>query len=147
MNKTLLINGPNLNLLGTREPELYGHITLSELEQKLQTMATSLDITLTCIQSNAEHDIVNTLQSSKTEEYQAIIINPAAYSHTSIAIRDTLIAIELPCIEVHISNIYAREAFRKQSLISDIASGSIVGLGTYGYELALRAIHHQLNNN
>ena len=137
--KVLVIHGPNLNLLGTREPEVYGSVTMEEIDQGLKTKASSSDIELETFQSNAEHEIVSKLQDSMNN-VNYIIINPGALTHTSIAIRDALLGIGIPFYEVHISNIFSREEFRHKSYFSDIASGVICGLGTQGYELALNHI-------
>lgn len=141
MFKIMIIHGPNLNLLGQREPDLYGEVTLPELDDMLQKTADTVGLNLTCFQSNAEHEVINTIHRAYREHYDFIIINPAAYSHTSIAIRDALLAIEIPFIEVHISNIAARESFRHHSYLADIAHGVIYGLGTFGYDMALQAAH------
>jgi 3-dehydroquinate dehydratase-2 len=137
--KVLVIHGPNLNLLGTREPEVYGSITMEEIDQGLKIKAGSSNIELETFQSNAEHEIVSKLQDSMND-VNYIIINPGALTHTSIAIRDALLGIGIPFYEVHISNIFSREEFRHKSYFSDIASGVICGLGTQGYELALNHI-------
>ena len=139
----LIINGPNLNLLGQREPQRYGHSTLADITQSLNTLASEWGIKLTHFQSNAEHELINTIQAAKNKA-DFIIINAGAYTHTSIALRDALSAVQIPFIEVHVSNIYAREPFRHHSYLSDIAVGSLAGLGTIGYECALRAAHHRL---
>ena len=137
--KVLVIHGPNLNLLGTREPEVYGSVTMEEIDQALKIKAGSSNIELETFQSNAEHEIVSKLQDSMND-VNYIIINPGALTHTSIAIRDALLGIGIPFYEVHISNIFSREEFRHKSYFSDIASGVICGLGTQGYELALNHI-------
>ena len=137
--KILVIHGPNLNLLGLREPDVYGSTTMEEINQGLLDVANSNDIEIEAFQSNAEHEIVTKLQES-IDQIDYIIINPGALTHTSIAIRDCLLGIEVPFYEVHISNIFAREEFRHKSYFSDIASGVICGLGTQGYELALSHI-------
>ncbi|QCI19957.1 MAG: type II 3-dehydroquinate dehydratase [Buchnera aphidicola (Brevicoryne brassicae)] len=142
VTKILIINGPNLNLLGTRETEIYGNITLSALLKKLEIEAKKLNILLQHIQSNAEHVLIDKIHSSKNE-IDYIIINPAAFTHTSIAIRDALIAVNIPFIEVHISNIYARENFRSHSWLSDISKGVICGLGIDGYIWALKTISNR----
>lgn len=138
MAKILVLNGPNLNLLGSREPERYGHQTLAGICDVLEKLA-SPNHSLSFFQSNAEHDLVNSVHQAKTDGVEFILINPAAFTHTSIALRDALLATEIPFFEIHISNVYAREAFRKQSYFSDIALGVISGFGAYGYELALQA--------
>ena len=135
----LVIHGPNLNLLGVREPEVYGSVTMEEINQGLVDKAASHNIKVETFQSNAEHEIVTKLQASMNQ-IDYIIINPGALTHTSIAIRDSLLGIEVPFYEVHISNIFSREEFRHKSYFSDIANGVICGLGTQGYELALNHI-------
>tara|TARA_B100001564_G_scaffold323421_1_gene303447 strand:- start:1618 stop:2058 length:441 start_codon:yes stop_codon:yes gene_type:complete len=133
----LVINGPNLNLLGTREPEIYGKESLSDVESTLQELSSKHNKTIKFIQSNAEHEIIELIQSSKSENVKFIIINPGPLTHTSIALRDTFLSVEIPFIEVHISNVHKREEFRKKSFLSDISDGVIVGCGTSGYEYAL----------
>jgi len=135
----LVIHGPNLNLLGVREPEVYGSVTMEEINQGLVDKAASHNIKVETFQSNAEHEIVTKLQDSMNQ-IDYIIINPGALTHTSIAIRDSLLGIGVPFYEVHISNIFSREEFRHKSYFSDIANGVICGLGTQGYELALNHI-------
>ena len=137
--KILVIHGPNLNLLGIREPEVYGSVTMEEINKCLEETASSNNIQLEAFQSNAEHEIVTKLQDSM-DHIDYIIINPGALTHTSIAIRDSLLGIGVPFYEVHISNIFAREEFRQKSYFSDVANGVICGLGTQGYDLALRHI-------
>jgi len=139
MNRVLLLNGPNLNLLGSREPGHYGAATLDEILAHLQQQGTSQGIELVSFQSNAEHELIDRVQESPSQDIDFIIINPAALTHTSVGLRDALQAVGIPFIEVHLSNIHAREAFRKESFFSDIAVGVISGLGPVGYELALRA--------
>ncbi|HMI76893.1 MAG TPA: type II 3-dehydroquinate dehydratase [Buchnera sp. (in: enterobacteria)] len=134
----LLLNGPNLNLLGTREPNIYGYMTLSELIEKIRKEAQKLNINLYDLQSNAEHVLIEKIHESKNK-IDYIIINPASFTHTSIALRDALLAISIPFIEVHISNIYARENFRSHSWISDISDGVISGFGIDGYFWALKS--------
>ena len=135
----LLLNGPNLNLLGLREPEIYGSASLQSIEAKLADLARARGHTLAAFQSNAEHEMIAKIQSAKREGFAFVIINPAGYSHTSIALRDAFLAVALPFIEVHLSNVFARETFRHHSFLSDIAAGCIFGLGPIGYELALEA--------
>jgi 3-dehydroquinate dehydratase-2 len=135
----LLLNGPNLNLLGQREPEIYGSASLQSIEGKLADLARARGHTLAAFQSNAEHELIAKIQSAKREGFAFVIINPAGYSHTSIALRDAFLAVALPFIEVHLSNVFARETFRHHSYLSDIAAGCIFGLGPIGYELALEA--------
>jgi len=135
--KILVLHGPNLNLLGTREPETYGRATLGEINDNLTELAHNAGITLTHFQSNGESELIERIQRAIGEGVQFIIINPAAYTHTSIALRDALAATGIPFIEVHLSNIFARESFRQKSYFSDLAQGVICGLGAKGYELAL----------
>jgi 3-dehydroquinate dehydratase-2 len=137
--KILVIHGPNLNLLGIREPEVYGSVTMEEINEGLEETASSNNIQIEAFQSNAEHEIVTKIQDSM-DHIDYIIINPGALTHTSIAIRDSLLGIGVPFYEVHISNIFAREEFRQKSYFSDVANGVICGLGTQGYDLALRHI-------
>ena len=132
------LNGPNLNLLGTREPEIYGSETLQDIETNLLAIAKEENCDLICHQSNAEHELVDLVHSARDEEVKCIIINPGALTHSSIALRDALSGVGIPFIEIHISNIYAREDFRQVSYLSDIAQGVISGLGIEGYELALK---------
>jgi|TARA_B100001750_G_C15370077_1_gene526818 3-dehydroquinate dehydratase-2 len=136
MSIILVINGPNLNLLGTREPEVYGDKSLDQINQELTNIATKNGCILEACQSNSESELVNIIQN-KSEITDYMIINPGAFTHTSIALRDVLLAVNVPFIEVHISNIFSREEFRKNSYFSDIAQGTISGLGFKGYELAL----------
>lgn len=143
MAKILLLNGPNLNLLGQREPNVYGSETLDSLCSNLAQQAAHLGHQLDARQSNAEHELIDTIQKT-THDF--ILFNPAALTHTSIALRDALLAANIPFIEIHISNIYQREPFRYTSFFSDIAIGIITGLGVYGYTLALQAAHHYLEN-
>jgi 3-dehydroquinate dehydratase-2 len=139
MAKFLVLHGPNLNLLGTREPEVYGSETLSDIVNNLTQLANQQGHELESFQSNAEHDLVDKIQTARTNNTDFIIINPAAFTHTSVAIRDALAAIDIPFIEVHLSNVQARETFRHHSYLSDIAYGVICGLGAQGYDLALQA--------
>lgn len=139
MASILVLNGPNLNLLGTREPEVYGNTTLADINAALMDQAKAAGHHLQCLQSNAEYELVDRIHEAKSEGIDFIIINPAAFTHTSIAIRDALLGVGIPFIEVHLSNVYAREDFRKHSYFSDVATGSIVGLGQQGYTLALQA--------
>jgi len=144
MAKLLVIHGPNLNLLGTREPEHYGRVTLKEIDAALVQQATAAGHELATVQSNAEHELVQGVQDAATQGVAFIIINPAAFTHTSVALRDALAATGIPFIEVHLSNIHRREDFRRQSYFSDIAQGVISGLGAIGYRLALTAAIEQL---
>ncbi len=139
MSTITVLNGPNLNLLGLREPDHYGLQTLSGIEKSLQHKSAEYGCRLNFYQSNAEHEIVEYIHEAFKTKVDFIIINPAAFTHTSIAIRDALLATRIPFIEVHLSNVHAREAFRKHSFLSDIAVGVICGLGATGYELALEA--------
>ena len=143
MPRLLLINGPNLNLLGTREPERYGTRTLPQIEAELQQQAAGLGLTLSTFQSNHEGALVDRVQAARGSE-DFIVINPGALTHTSIALRDALLGVAIPFIEVHLSNVHAREAFRQHSYFSDIAIGQIVGLGAQGYTLALMAAQAHL---
>jgi 3-dehydroquinate dehydratase-2 len=138
MLNILVIHGPNLNLLGTREPRIYGSDTLEQINACLAKLAKQKSVQLEIMQSNAEHEIINAVQMAK-DRIQFIVINPAAFTHTSIALRDTFLAVSIPFIEVHLSNIDARESFRHHSYLSDIAVGKITGLGAQGYEFALEA--------
>jgi 3-dehydroquinate dehydratase II len=142
----LVLHGPNLNLLGMREPEHYGHATLDSINQHLQITAQAAGITLETYQSNAEADIVTKIQSLATQKVNFIIINPAAFTHTSVSIRDAISAVGIPFIEVHLSNVFTRESFRHHSYFSDIAVGVISGLGADGYDAALRFAINRLNN-
>jgi 3-dehydroquinate dehydratase-2 len=142
-NKILVVNGPNLNLLGTREPDRYGHVTLASVEQELVRRARQAGAQLTCFQSNSETDVLCRIQQAGPEGVEFILINPAAYTHTSVAIRDALAAVNIPFIEIHLTNIYAREPFRQRSFFSDLAVGVVSGLGEQGYQLALAyALEH-----
>ena len=147
MAKLLVINGPNLNLLGTREPQRYGRTTLAEIDARLTELAAGAGHTLENFQSNAEHGLVERVHRARDEDVAFIIINPAAFTHTSVALRDALAAVAIPFIEVHLSNVHAREPFRKHSYLSDIARGVISGLGPLGYELALTAALQQISAN
>ena len=147
MPNILVLNGPNLNLLGTREPKYYGATTLDEIIGWLRKQAESAGIQLSDFQSNAEHELVGHVQAAATEGVDFIIINPAALTHTSVGLRDALKAVDIPFIELHLSNVHAREEFRKHSYFSDIAVGVISGLGPIGYELALQAAVNYLETN
>tara|TARA_B100001029_G_scaffold21754_1_gene14659 strand:+ start:2015 stop:2452 length:438 start_codon:yes stop_codon:yes gene_type:complete len=138
MSTFLLLNGPNLNLLGSREPEVYGEVTLEEIKNRLEEICKESNTNLVSFQSNAEHKLVDRIQQAQSEGIKCIIFNPGAFTHSSIAIRDALNGTDQRFIEVHISNIYGREDFRQKSFLSDIADGVISGLGTKGYELALK---------
>ena len=135
----LVIQGPNLNLLGTREPEVYGKTTLEDIHQKLGDLARAQSVDLSTYQSNHEGELIDRIQKAKQDGVDFIIINPGAFTHTSVALRDVLAGVAIPFTEVHLSNIHQREEFRKHSYLSDIATGVICGLGAIGYELALQA--------
>lgn len=135
----LVLHGPNLNLLGTREPEHYGRTTLADIDARLMALGQELGVEVATFQSNAEHELVGRVQQATAAGVKFILINPAAFTHTSVALRDALAAVRIPFIEVHLSNVHAREPFRHTSYLSDIAVGVIAGLGPIGYELALRA--------
>ena len=139
MPRLLLLNGPNLNLLGTREPGIYGAETLDGIERRAVQLAQAQGSELTCFQSNAEHELIDRIHRAPAENVGVLIFNPGAFTHTSIALRDAILAVRLPVIEVHLSNPHAREEFRRQSHLSDIALGVISGFGALGYELAVRA--------
>jgi 3-dehydroquinate dehydratase-2 len=144
MARILLLNGPNLNLLGEREPETYGRATLAAIESKLEAAAKTAGHELVAFQSNAVHALIDRIHAARKEGVAYIIINPGAFTHTSIALRDALLGVAIPFIEVHLSNVHAREQFRHHSYFSDIARGVILGLGVQGYELALSAASRQL---
>ena len=144
--RLLLMNGPNLNLLGTREPDVYGQQTLPQIEQRLIEQARAAGAELSALQSNAEHELVDAVQAAAISAVDFILINPGAFTHTSIALRDAFLGVGVPLIEVHLSNIHQREEFRQVSYFSDIAEGVIVGLGAQGYELALSAALSILRN-
>ena len=138
--KILVLNGPNLNLLGTREPEVYGTDSLEDIEKSLQSLALKNSMDIDFYQSNSENALIERLHKAKQDSVDYIIINPGAFTHTSIALRDAFLGVNIPFIEVHISNIYSREEFRKKSYLSDISKGLITGLGVAGYEFALLSI-------
>jgi 3-dehydroquinate dehydratase II len=146
MSSLLLVNGPNLNLLGRREPDIYGSRTLADIEQRLRQQAEAAGHSLLAFQSNAEHEVVECIQGA-ADDADFVIINPGALTHTSVSLRDALLAVDLPFIEVHLSNIFAREEFRHHSFLSDIALGCVVGLGATGYELAMTAALRHLAPN
>ncbi len=139
MATILVLNGPNLNLLGTREPTVYGRETLPDIEQRLIRQASAAGHQLLTLQSNAEYELINRIHLARQEQVAFIIINPAAFTHTSVALRDALLAVAIPFIEVHLSNVHAREPFRHHSYFSDVAQGVICGLGSQGYDFALQA--------
>lgn len=140
MKKILVLHGPNLNLLGTREPSIYGSESLNQINANLIKIANDAGLQLTCYQSNCESELIQAIHQASMDEVHYIIINPAAFTHTSVALRDALSAVAIPFIEIHISNIYSREPFRHHSYFSDIAAGVISGFGVQGYRIALRAI-------
>lgn len=137
MAKLLVLHGPNLNLLGTREPEIYGHDTLEDINARLAAQAGAAGHQIGFFQSNAEHELVDAIHGAKRDGIGCIVINPGAFTHTSIALRDALLGVAIPFIEVHLSNVHAREAFRQSSYLSDVAVGVITGLGAKGYEYAV----------
>jgi 3-dehydroquinate dehydratase-2 len=143
MAELLLLNGPNLNLLGTREPEIYGRATLADIEARLRSEATRLGHNLLAFQSNAEHSLIDRLHAAR-DEVDFVLFNPGAFTHTSVALRDAFLAVGLPFIELHLSNVAAREDFRQLSYFSDIAIGTIAGFGVTSYELALHAADRHL---
>ncbi len=139
MAKILVLHGPNLNMLGIREPEVYGTTTLKEIDEQIKLFADSAGHNLASFQSNAEHELIDRIHLAKAKNIDFIIINPGAFTHTSIAIRDAFLSVSIPFIEVHLSNVFAREEFRKQSYLSDIAIAVVSGMGAFGYEVALQA--------
>ena len=139
MATILVLHGPNLNLLGTREPEVYGHVTLSDIDQQLFDIAMAAGHHLLSLQSNAEYELIDRIHEARTEDVDFILINPAGFTHTSVALRDAILGVEIPFIEIHLSNVHSRESFRHHSYFSDIAVGTITGLGAEGYSLALQA--------
>jgi 3-dehydroquinate dehydratase-2 len=144
VTEIVVINGPNLNLLGTREPEIYGRTTLDEINNRLAKQAEAAGIKIGFFQSNAGHDLINRVQQAMKDKTSFLILNPGAFTHTSIALRDALAGAKIPFVEVHLSNVHAREPFRHNSYLSDLAVGVIVGLGPKGYELALAAVIERL---
>ncbi len=144
MATILVLHGPNLNLLGEREPDIYGRTTLADINLRLETLAQERGHQLAHMQSNAEYALVERVQAARREGVDFILINPAAFTHTSVALRDALAAVAIPFIEIHLSNTHAREDFRQRSYFSDLAQGVICGLGAQGYELGLQAALHQL---
>ena len=145
MPDLLVINGPNLNLLGNREPEHYGSDTLDSINKNLSKIASDNGLTISFTQSNAEAELIEHVHTAAKDDVRFILINPAAFTHTSVALRDALSGVDIPFIEIHLSNVHAREAFREHSYFSDIAVGVISGLGAQGYELALQAAISRLN--
>jgi 3-dehydroquinate dehydratase-2 len=146
MSAFLLINGPNLNLLGSREPEVYGATRLEDIEANCIDAADELGHTLECFQSNAEHKLIDRIQKAGKDKVAFIIINPGAFTHTSVALRDALLAVDIPFIELHLSNTFAREEFRHTSYFSDIAHACLFGFGAFGYELAIHAADRYVSN-
>ena len=146
MSTILLLHGPNLNLLGTREPELYGSMSLTQINQRLTDLTLSAGHHLLALQSNAEYELIQRIHDAKQEAVDFIIFNPGAFTHTSVALRDALLGVEIPFIEVHLSNVHAREKFRHHSYFSDIAEGVISGFGPKSYDLALQAALDKLNH-
>lgn len=146
MATILVLHGPNLNLLGTREPEIYGATTLADINSTLTEMSIAKGHHLQALQSNAEYELINRIHDAKAEGVNFIVINPAAFTHTSVALRDALAAVDIPFIECHLSNVHTREAFRHHSYFSDLAQGVICGFGAQSYELALQAAFAKLDN-
>lgn len=146
MSVFLLINGPNLNLLGSREPEVYGATRLSDIEARCVELAREMGHELSCFQSNAEHELIERVQKAAADGIDFIILNPGGFTHTSVALRDAFLAVRIPFIEIHLSNTFAREEFRQNSYFSDIANSCLFGFGAHGYELALQAAGHYVDN-
>ncbi len=146
MKKILVLNGPNLNLLGTREPDIYGAETLADILAHLENVANELAVSLITFQSNIEGELIDKIQSARDQGVVFILINPGAFTHTSVALRDAFLAVDIPMIELHLSNVHAREEFRKNSYLADIAVGTLAGFGSYSYELALRAAVNHLGD-
>lgn len=142
MSAFLLINGPNLNLLGSREPDVYGATRLADIEARATELAAELGHELSCFQSNAEHELIDRVQQAGADSVEFIILNPGGFTHTSVALRDALLAVGIPFIEIHLSNTFAREEFRQHSFFSDIANSCLFGFGAHGYELAVQAASH-----
>jgi 3-dehydroquinate dehydratase-2 len=145
MARLLLLNGPNLNLLGSREPATYGSVTLASIEQRAVTVAKEAGHELATFQSNAEHELINRIHQAGRDGVALIIFNPAGFTHTSVALRDALLGVAIPFIELHLSNIHAREPWRQHSYFSDVATGIVLGFGAFGYELAVRAAVERLS--
>ncbi|HEY7771885.1 MAG TPA: type II 3-dehydroquinate dehydratase [Marinagarivorans sp.] len=145
MANILVLHGPNLNLLGTREPETYGHATLDAINQTIETQCRQAGHGVTILQSNAEHELIDAIHKARIQPVDFIVINPAAFTHTSVALRDALAGVAIPFIECHLSNVHAREPFRQHSYLSDIAKGVICGFGAYSYTLALSAAFEALS--
>ncbi|HCH33101.1 MAG TPA: type II 3-dehydroquinate dehydratase [Oceanospirillaceae bacterium] len=146
MAQILLLNGPNLNLLGQREPSIYGALTLAQIESQCQQQCQQAKVTLDCLQSNAEHELIQAIHAAVDQAVEFIVINPAAFTHTSVALRDALLGVNIPFIEVHLSNVHQRETFRHHSYLSDIAQGVICGLGADGYRFAMDAAIGRLSS-
>lgn len=146
MSSFLLINGPNLNLLGSRQPDVYGATGLADIEARCITVAKELGHDLDCFQSNAEHELIDRVHQAGTDGVEFIILNPGGFTHTSVALRDAFLAVQIPFIEIHLSNTFAREEFRHNSYFSDIANSCLFGFGAHGYELALQAASQQIGN-
>jgi 3-dehydroquinate dehydratase-2 len=144
MARLLLLNGPNLNLLGSREPEVYGGATLASIEKRAAEVAREAGHELTAVQSNAEHELIDRIHDAGKQKFDFLILNPGGLTHTSVALRDAVLAVRIPFIEVHLSNTHAREPFRRHSYFTDIAVGCVLGLGAYGYEVAVRAAIERL---
>lgn len=147
MSSFLLINGPNLNLLGTREPDVYGATSLDDIENRCIEFSNELGHELSCFQSNAEHELIDRVQQAQVDGIDFIILNPGGFTHTSVALRDAFLAVQIPFIEIHLSNTFAREEFRHNSYFSDIANSCLFGFGAYGYELALLAASQHVGKN
>ena len=147
MSSLLLINGPNLNLLGSREPDVYGATKLADIEERCVNVARELGHDLVCFQSNAEHELIDRVQQAAVDNVEFIILNPGGFTHTSVALRDAFLAVQIPFIEMHLSNTFAREEFRHLSYFSDIASSCLFGFGAYGYELALQAADRHVSKS
>jgi len=147
MSSFLLINGPNLNLLGSREPDVYGATSLADIEERCVECANELGHDLSCFQSNAEHELIDRVQQAQVDGIDFIILNPGGFTHTSVALRDAFLAVQIPFIEIHLSNTFAREEFRHSSYFSDIANSCLFGFGAYGYELALLAASQHVGKN
>jgi 3-dehydroquinate dehydratase-2 len=146
MSSFLLINGPNLNLLGSREPDVYGATRLEDIEKRCVEVAGQMGHSLACFQSNAEHDLIDRVQQAAADGVDFIVLNPGGFTHTSVALRDAFLAVQIPFIEIHLSNTFAREEFRHKSYFSDIANSCLFGFGAYGYELALQAASEYVAN-
>ena len=147
MSSFLLINGPNLNLLGSREPDVYGATNLADIEKRCVEAAKELGHDLDCFQSNAEHELIDRVQQAAVDNVKFIILNPGGFTHTSVALRDAFLAVQIPFIEIHLSNTFAREEFRHNSYFSDIASSCLFGFGAFGYELALQAADRHVSTS